>query len=83
MSFLGVQESAKGFTWVERAADPALCTKLQQTAGLDPLAAQLLARRGIKADQVDHFLQPRLRDLLPDPSTLKGFADFEQAFFEV
>ena len=32
---------------------------------------QLLAKRGINADTIDAFIEPRLRDLLPDPSSFK------------
>ena len=32
---------------------------------------QLLAKRGIDADTIDAFIEPRLRDLLPDPSSFK------------
>lgn len=82
MGFLGVTNSAKGFTWVERTADQASIDKLQQQHALEPLAAKLLAARGIEAEQVEGFLHPRLRTLLPDPSTLKGFDDFEAVFFK-
>ena len=81
MSFLKVTNSAKGFAWVERPADQAAINALQRQHALAFPAAHLLAARGIGADQVESFLQPRLRTLLPDPSNLKGFADFEKAFF--
>lgn len=76
MSFLGVEESAKGFRWVERVADAQAVTDLQKVGGLDALQARLLAARGIGAEEIQNFLKPRLRDLLPDPARLKGFSEF-------
>ena len=73
MSFLGVRESAKGFSWVHRAAAAADVAALERATGLDELTASLLAARGVSAADYDTFMTPRLRDLLPDPSRLKGF----------
>ena len=38
--------------------------------------AQFIAKRGVNADTIDHFIEPRLRDLLPDPSS---FQDMDKA----
>ena len=73
MSFLGVEESAKGFVWVHRTADEAAIAELERAEGLDELTARLLAARGVSPADFDTFMTPRLRDLLPDPSRLKGF----------
>ena len=81
MAFLGVERSAKEFTWVERPADPNLIQRLRAESAVDELRAQLLASRGITPEALDAFMRPRLRDLLPDPSDLKGFHEFESAFF--
>ena len=81
MSFLGVGESAKGFTWIERRGEEALVQQLAALPGVDPFAAHLLAARQVSPDTLETFLRPRLRDLLPDPNRLKGFEAFETAFF--
>ncbi len=44
---------------------------LAQTSGLPEIAARALAARGIDADTLDAFLEPTLRDALPDPSSLR------------
>ena len=77
MGFLGVDASLTGRRWVgpdvqvERAAE----TLAQQT-GLDAALCRVLARRGVEPAQVDAFLSPSLRDLLPDPRSLR---DMEKA----
>ncbi|MEM8822244.1 MAG: single-stranded-DNA-specific exonuclease RecJ [Pseudomonadota bacterium] len=71
MSYLGVSHSVTGRAWV--GLDPAqerLAEAIAQNG--QPLAlARHLARRGVTVDEVPTFLAPKLRDLLPDPLTLR------------
>lgn len=55
----------------ERAAE-----LLVQRTGLPQAVCQVLARRGVPPEEAAGFLAPALRDLLPDPRTLK---DMEKA----
>ena len=74
---LGVDRSLTGRRWRAPDADLRRAAErlVQHTALPDPLCA-VLARQGVCAEQVDAYLAPRLRDLLPDPRCLK---DMEQA----
>ncbi len=77
MSFLGVDASLTGRRWVGPTieADRAAEVLIQQTSL--PLAlCQVLARRGVSAAEAPLFLAPSLRDLLPDPRSLR---DMEKA----
>ncbi|MDO6731315.1 single-stranded-DNA-specific exonuclease RecJ [Marinovum sp. 2_MG-2023] len=71
-AYLGVTQSLTGRRWVgpgiavERQA-----SLLEQSATLPPALALVLARRGVEADQVTAFLDPKLRDLLPDPCSMR------------
>jgi single-stranded-DNA-specific exonuclease len=75
--FLGVEASLTGRRWVgpgvevERAAE-----LIMQRSALPMAVCQVLARRGVPAEEAEAFLAPALRDLLPDPRSLK---DMEQA----
>jgi single-stranded-DNA-specific exonuclease len=68
---LGVERSATGRRWQgldleqERAAEA-----IAQTGVALPLARHL-ARRGVEADAAAAFLAPTLREMLPDPHTLR------------
>ena len=68
MDFLDVGTSLCGRRWigpqveVDRAAQA-----LVQSRGLDRALALVLARRGVAEGEVEAFLSPSLRDLLPDP----------------
>ncbi|MCR9126778.1 MAG: single-stranded-DNA-specific exonuclease RecJ [Rhodobacteraceae bacterium] len=72
MAFLGVERSLTGRRWVgpsleiARAADA-----LAQRTGLPQPLCQVLARRGVQPHEAPGFLAPALRDLLPDPRTLR------------
>jgi single-stranded-DNA-specific exonuclease len=71
MSYLGVFRSATGRAW--QGLDPAeerLAEAIAQGGHPLPLARHL-ARRGVTAEAAAEFLAPRLRDLLPDPLTLR------------
>ncbi|WP_428928458.1 single-stranded-DNA-specific exonuclease RecJ [Marinibacterium sp. SX1] len=77
MSFLGVEASLTGRRWTgpsietERAAEA-----LAQDTGLPRPICQVLARRGVPAAEAQAFLAPQLRELLPDPRSLR---DMERA----
>lgn len=70
--FLGVEHSLTGRRWLGPDADTLrLAEALVQRADLPPALAHILARRGVTPDAAASFLAPALRDLLPDPLSLK------------
>ncbi len=71
--FLGVAASARGFAWRERL-DPGaanLALAISQQHGLPELLGRVLAARGIGLDEVPVVLDPTIKALMPDPSTLQ------------
>ncbi|GLS45927.1 single-stranded-DNA-specific exonuclease [Methylobacterium brachythecii] len=71
--FLDVSRSVLGRPWRERGADPsvqALAATMTQAHGLPDILARILASRGVRPDQAEKFLAPKLRDLMPDPAVL-------------
>ncbi|MBL8653886.1 MAG: single-stranded-DNA-specific exonuclease RecJ [Alphaproteobacteria bacterium] len=75
-AFLGVQRSALGRFWRPRLADERAALALAQRLGVPEIVARILAGRGVDADAAPGFLEPRLRDALPDPF---GFKDRDRA----
>ncbi|HID68658.1 MAG TPA: single-stranded-DNA-specific exonuclease RecJ, partial [Roseibacterium sp.] len=72
MSYLGVENSLTGRRWVGPSDETERLTQtLMQRANLEPAVASVLARRGVMPEEVASFLSPALRDLLPDPMSLK------------
>lgn len=70
--FLGVTQSFTGRSWVDRLDDEARARALAivQEQGVADIVARILAARGVVAAETPAFLEPKLRDLMPDPSTL-------------
>jgi single-stranded-DNA-specific exonuclease len=73
---LGVEASASGRRWRERTADERAQRSIAQKLDLPEIVARLLAARGLDAETAPAFLDPRLRDAMPDPAHLK---DMEKA----
>lgn len=70
--FLGVSRSALGRPWRDRLDTAGLgrAEALSQREGLSDILSRLLASRGVEPAEAALFLEPRLRDLLPDPAVL-------------
>jgi single-stranded-DNA-specific exonuclease len=70
--FLGVDQSLTGRAWRDRLDErgSARALTIAQRHGLDELLARVLAGRNVDPDQVDSFLDPTIRRLMPDPNTL-------------
>ena len=72
MSFLDVDASLTGRRWVGPVPEIERATELLvQRSSLPQAVCQVLARRGVAAEEAEAFLAPSLRDLLPDPRSLK------------
>jgi single-stranded-DNA-specific exonuclease len=70
--FLDVRSSATGLSWQHRL-DPAQelgALAIAQKHGTPDLVARVLAGRGVSAETAARFLDPTIRDLLPDPASL-------------
>jgi single-stranded-DNA-specific exonuclease len=72
--FLGVERSASGRAWRarldERGNSRALA--IAQRHDTPELLARILAGRGVEVDEVEAFLDPTVKRLMPDPYTLTG-----------
>jgi single-stranded-DNA-specific exonuclease len=79
-AYLGVERSLTGRRWHERAADERVALALSQRLSLPEILGRVLASRGVTIDSAERFLNPRLRDQLPDPSS---FRDMERAVTRV
>jgi single-stranded-DNA-specific exonuclease len=63
--------SLSGRHWRLRPGNDRLMQQIMQQAGLEPVVAQILAARGFTIDQIPSYLQPKMRDLMPDPFSFK------------
>ncbi len=71
-AFLGVETSLTGRRWVGPSAEAdRLAEAMEQATGLPAALARVLVARGVAPEAAAGFLEPQLRDLLPDPRRLK------------
>jgi len=74
--FLGVERSLTGRAWRDRLDDrgSARALTIAQRHGLDELLARILAGRNVDVEEVDSFLDPTIKRLMPDPHTITDMA---------
>ncbi len=70
--FLNVAQSVSGKAWRDRLdlAASRTATAISQQTGLSEIVARIMAARGVEIDEAETFLEPTIRALMPDPSTL-------------
>ncbi len=70
-----MSRSLCGQTWRLAAGDERRAQAISQRLGLPEIVGRILAARGVAIDQAEGYLNPKLRDLLPDPSHLAGMKE--------
>jgi single-stranded-DNA-specific exonuclease len=72
--FLGVEQSATGRAWRDRLDErgSARALAIAQRHDLPDLLARVLAGRGVEIEEALGYLDPTVRALMPDPSSLLG-----------
>jgi len=69
---LGVEHSLGGRRWQAAPCDERQALAISQRLGLPEVVGRVLAARNVPLEDCESFLNPTLRDLLPDPFHLKG-----------
>src|SRR5215204_5356849 len=75
-AFLGVERSVCGRAWRDRLDDrtAARALSMVQRHGVPELLARVLAGRGVDVEEVESFLDPTVKRLMPDPERLSDMA---------
>ena len=63
-------KAASGKRWTLRTVDPDCAAAIEAEIGCPRALARILAGRGVRAGEAEKYLNPSLRDGLPDPSSL-------------
>jgi single-stranded-DNA-specific exonuclease len=80
-AFLNVETSLTGRRWTGPSPEAdRLAEAMVQATRLPRPLAQLLVARGVSPAEVPGFLAPQLRDLLPDPMTLRDMGPAADRF---
>ena len=71
-AFLGVERSVSGQRWQQRLDQAGLnrALAMSQINGMPELIARVIAGRGVAVADAPVFLDPTLRDLMPDPYSM-------------
>jgi single-stranded-DNA-specific exonuclease len=74
--FLGVERSFSGRAWKDRLDErgSARALTIAQRYGLDELLARILAGRNVDVDEVESYLDPTIKRLMPDPHSVTDMA---------
>lgn len=76
-AFLGVTQSLTGRRWIGPSVEEERHTEaMEQSTGLPAPVCRTLVRRGVTPTDSAAFLDPKLRELMPDPRSLR---DMEKA----
>ena len=75
--FLDVERSVRGRAWRDRLDERGVsrATAIAQAHDIPELLARILAGRGIEADEVEGFLDPTVKRLMPDPHVVTAMAE--------
>lgn len=70
---LQVSRSVRGQTWQDRlkASSVGIATTIAQQHGVPELLGRVLAARDVGVDEVELFLNPTIKSLMPNPSSLQ------------
>ena len=69
--FLGVASSLAGQPWRDRLTDNRAALTIAEKANVPEVLARVLAGRGVVAEDVDSYMNPTLRQLMPAPGDLR------------
>ena len=75
-TYLDVSCSLSNKIWRQRSADEQLIEKMKKSSGINSILARILISRGILPSETRNYLNPSIRDDLPDPMML---TDMEKA----
>lgn len=80
-AFLNVTSSLTGRQWAGPAVEQErLREAMAQSTGLPNALCSVLVRSGVAAGEAEAFLAPKLRELLPNPMTLRDMAAAAERF---
>lgn len=71
-AYLGISQSAKERRWVERLDDRggSIATAIGQSFDIPDIVARVMAGRGLDQASAEGYLDPAIKDLMPDPSCM-------------
>ena len=72
--------SLSGKKWVYKKFDQSYVNFLKENYSLDEITAKLLSIRKIDKFYIESFLKPSIKNLIPNPNTLKDMKNSKKNF---
>jgi single-stranded-DNA-specific exonuclease len=69
-AFLDISRSIKGQRWIARLDDPRLAQAIAEKNELPEILGRVMAARGVGLNEAEAFLNPTLRQLMPQPDAI-------------
>ena len=63
--------SVQGKEWVQKVYDKNLLELISSKYDLDYLTAKLIAIKGYEIEEIENFLDPKIKNFLPNPTQFK------------
>ncbi len=63
--------SVTGKKWIYKNSDTDKVRKIKETFNLDEISAKLISQRNIELNELSNFINPQLKNTLPNPNILK------------
>ena len=63
--------SVTGKKWIYKNSDTDKIRKIKETFNLDEISAKLISQRNIELNELSNFINPQLKNTLPNPNILK------------
>ena len=80
-AYLGITASLTGRRWIGPGAEEdRLAEAMEQLTTLPGPVCRTLVRQGVPPEQAERYLSPSLRDLLPDPLSLRDMQKSAERF---
>lgn len=76
-------KSINGFKWTESNQNNVLFQSIIKNFSFAKKISEILAKKGLKEKNLSHFLDPKLRNLLPDPWKLKNMREVSEYIAKV
>lgn len=78
--FLDITQSVTGRAWVDRldATASRNATAIGQRSGISDILSRILAGRNVSIEDAETWLEPTIRALMPDPSTLTAMDELAE-----
>ena len=76
-------KSIQGFLWTEKLIDKDRFDKIFKNYQLDEFLAKIISNRNVELEFINDFLNPKIKNIIPNPSSLLGLDSATKKIVEI